>query len=268
MKKGYWIAGGAIAFFMLLCAGCGGAFFYWIYNSTQQAVDATDQFLAQVANDDFAGAYNSTTAQYQQAQSLEEFTQSMKDMGLTNYSSSSFLSRNILNNEATIKGEITTNKGTIVPLTVVLIKELNVWHVSTISNSTVSVGAGTKSIPTVEKLNELATATLLEFDKGVAQRDFANFHGQLSRPFQDQKTVAELNQIFKEFIDKQINVSVVEEETPIFTEPPAIDGDGVLVLVGYYPTKPARVEFTLKYVYEHPEWKLLAINVETKVGDQ
>jgi hypothetical protein len=30
---------------------------------------------------------------------------------------------------------------------------------------------------------------------------------------------------------------------------------------GYYPTQPLKVNFKLKYIYEHPAWKLFGINV-------
>jgi hypothetical protein len=50
---------------------------------------------------------------------------------------------------------------------------------------------------------------------------------------------------------------------PVFNHPAAIDADGVLLVQGYYPTKPNRVVFQLKYLNEG-DWKLVGIDVKLK----
>jgi hypothetical protein len=40
---------------------------------------------------------------------------------------------------------------------------------------------------------------------------------------------------------------------------PKLVGLGVLELVGHFDTKPNALHFGLKFVYEHPRWKLFAI---------
>ena len=51
-----------------------------------------------------------------------------------------------------------------------------------------------------------------------------------------------------------------------FSPPPSIQqvaGMDALVLSGYYPTKPERANFELKYVPEDGNWKLIGIHIKT-----
>ena len=81
------------------------------------------------------------------------------------------------------------------------------------------------------------------------------------RTWQEQITPEKLREIFGDFIDKQVDISSITGVEPILTEPPEIDSNGILILQRYYPTHPARVNFRLKYLYEHPAWKLFGIQV-------
>jgi len=46
-----------------------------------------------------------------------------------------------------------------------------------------------------------------------------------------------------------------------FTKPLTLDEDAFLQVEGIYPTKPSRVRFSLAYLYETPDWRLVKINV-------
>ena len=41
----------------------------------------------------------------------------------------------------------------------------------------------------------------------------------------------------------------------------ALEGEGLLVVAGMFPTQPYRVAFSFKYMYEVPRWKLFGIDV-------
>ena len=45
---------------------------------------------------------------------------------------------------------------------------------------------------------------------------------------------------------------------------PKVDDVGVLLLSGYYPTKPSQVYFEHKYIYEGVSWKLVGFKIEAK----
>ena len=41
-----------------------------------------------------------------------------------------------------------------------------------------------------------------------------------------------------------------------------IGSDGVLVVKGYYETKPYRTTFMLRFIYELPYWRLYGVEVQ------
>jgi hypothetical protein len=118
-----------------------------------------------------------------------------------------------------------------------------------------------KPMPGDERSKVLIRETLLAFNQAVAAKNFAAFHEQISRAWQEQITSQKLREIFADFIDQQIDISSIKGIEPVLTEPPVIDANGIFILQGYYPTHPARVNFRLKYLYEHPAWKLFGIQV-------
>jgi len=58
--------------------------------------------------------------------------------------------------------------------------------------------------------------------------------------------------------------SAVKETEPVFNHPAAIGPNGMLVIQGYYPTKPNRIIFQLKYLKDEGDWKLAGIDVNLK----
>ncbi len=121
--------------------------------------------------------------------------------------------------------------------------------------------------PSIKTPNEkncliaLGLETLLAFNQAVGEKSFAGFHEQISRAWQEQISANKLQEIFADFVDKEIDISSIKEVEPILTEAPQIDSNGILILQGYYPTHPASVNFRLKYLHEHPAWKLFGIQV-------
>jgi hypothetical protein len=112
----------------------------------------------------------------------------------------------------------------------------------------------------------MATNAVLRLGKAIAAKDFREFHGWAATLWQRQTTPEALAEAFKPLIDQGADLSVVEGKIPEFTGRPSIDGSGRLVLEGFFPTEPTRVGFTLKYIREAPEWKIIGINVRLEAA--
>lgn len=271
MKKGMAIGIGCGVLFLIVL-GCAGLFggLAWLgigmYKGTTRAADS---FLNQLGSGDVNGAYQSGATDLRQQQTLEQFTINARQLQLTEYQSASWSNVNIVNNQGTVEGMMTTKSGGAVPLKVTLVKENGAWKVSAVS-STVAAAAGVgnppdhKPMPSDADLQKLATRSLLDFNKGVQSKDFSLLYGTLSELWKRQTTPAKLEDVFKDFIDNRIDISKIANSTPVFEKKPAIIPDGVLELDGYYPTKPIQVRFSLKYTYEYPNWKLMGIRVKTE----
>jgi len=119
------------------------------------------------------------------------------------------------------------------------------------------------AMPSDKELKALVFDSLFAFNKAVQDKSFAKFHEQrLSPLFQKQFPLDKFTATFQVFLDKGYDISNIAKSDPVFDKKPAIDSDGLLVVNGYYPTKPNKVTFKLTYINESSEWKLLGINVQ------
>ena len=125
--------------------------------------------------------------------------------------------------------------------------------------------AATPKLPPDKELKALALDSLLAFNKAVQEKSFAKFHEErLSPQFRKEFPIEKFTETFRVFIDKGYDIANIEKAEPIFDSPPAIDGEGLLVLKGHYPTRPNKVTFELTYVYGSSAWKLMGIDVQAK----
>lgn len=131
------------------------------------------------------------------------------------------------------------------------------------------IAEGGKSvIPTEDQLKQLVNKTMLDFALAIKARDFTGFYYSISEFWQEQTTKEELYDIFRSFIDQDIDLTVLQEYEPMFTQKPYLDKEGWLIVQGHYPTRPSVVYFTLKYLDEKSAWKLVGINVNVKPEEE
>ncbi|MEG4408096.1 hypothetical protein [Microcoleus sp. MON2_D5] len=130
-----------------------------------------------------------------------------------------------------------------------------------------STGFAPDKVPPTAELVKLTKESLLVWNEGVQTKDYTEFYSTISKTWQKQATQKELTEAFQAFIYNQKKGTdtnfepVINTLEPVFTPAPAIDSDGVLILQGYYPSTPSRMNFTLKYIPEADAWKLLAISL-------
>jgi hypothetical protein len=136
MKKG-WVIGCSVAG-VLGAALCGGVAFliYSLVNGiivmTQPLVDASNGFLDLVGQGKTAEAYASTSSGFRAQQDLATFTADVQNLGITDYASASWSSRNINNNNGTLEGTVKSKKGTTTPATIQLVFEEGTWKVAAV----------------------------------------------------------------------------------------------------------------------------------------
>jgi Ca2+-binding EF-hand superfamily protein len=119
-------------------------------------------------------------------------------------------------------------------------------------------------MPPESELTEMAHRSVSLLANALMKDDFSEFYKSISKRWQAQTSRDDLRKAFSVFIEKKIPLTVVEGKKPEFTETPKFDNDGVLILEGRYLTEPFRVLFRLEFLNEEAQWRLQAINVETK----
>lgn len=269
MKKG-WIIGCSIAGVLVLgCAGVIVAIVMTAVGAIASFAKPADEFLAQLGSGNTAGAYQSGASGLRTAQTQEEFAASVKAMRLDQYKSSSWNKFNVVNNTGTLEGTVTLTDGSTVPLTVDLVNEggWKVLGMKTTAGGVADPGGVRAVVPPEAELKKLVSRDMIAFHRAVKADDFGAFHDTLSKQLRAEKSAAELREAFKEFVEKKIDFSPVEKVDPTLSKPATVGGDGVLEVVGEYPSRPATVLFTLRYVSQDGGWKLLGINVRTKAAE-
>ena len=116
-------------------------------------------------------------------------------------------------------------------------------------------------MPTDSLMKQMAQETMLNFAVAVHARDFSAFYSKISRAWQKQVTKEKMEATFKPFSDNNIDLTVLKDYAPTFTEKPTISGEGILFIKGKYELSQGEVLFAHKYVYEASVWRLLGINV-------
>lgn len=114
---------------------------------------------------------------------------------------------------------------------------------------------------------ELATSTLLAFNRAVKAKDFKYFwQVHCSKAVQEQFTAEQLLEIFKVFIEKRIDIRSVKYYSPLFISAPE-QRDEKLYLIGFYffesQTIPNQISFSLEFQREGREYKVNSINIST-----
>lgn len=232
---------------------------------TRGVVQDAEEFLALLAQGDIEAAYDSTATAFRTQTSQKSFEEYVTELGLLDNASASWTSRAMENNQASLNGSITTKQRAVIPLAMELLKEGGVWRVLSLTGSQSGVFSSTEQpqLPTDEELSKLVHETLLDFDHAVQSEDFSSFHRNISQLWKSQTTPLEFMGIFQSYMDQKVTIVAIREATAVFDQAPVISKDGLLILSGYYPTSGMKVHFKLKYLYEHPDWRLAGIRVSS-----
>jgi hypothetical protein len=119
--------------------------------------------------------------------------------------------------------------------------------------------------PAEAELKSLTDSSILSFGRAIKKKDFAGFYKETASIWQKQTSPEKLGNAFSGFYGQDIDLpAAIKGKEPVFDNSPEADADGVLKVEGYYPTKPNRIVFTLKYLKEGKDWKLVGINVNLK----
>ena len=82
-------------------------------------------------------------------------------------------------------------------------------------------------------------------------------------PFQFANSPAKLADVFRPLRRERVDLSPVVVLRPVFTKPPLINKQKMLVLQGYFPSRPKMVRFVLGYLPFAGTWRLNFISVNT-----
>jgi hypothetical protein len=117
-------------------------------------------------------------------------------------------------------------------------------------------------VPSERALEVLVKTSLLSFNDANITGNYSVLHDKLSKPFRQEYPPEKLKEAFKEFSEKNIDIELIAALKPTYEPLPSIDSEGKLVVRGYFPTEPIRVNFNLAFIPSDGEWKLIRLNVK------
>jgi hypothetical protein len=271
---------------VLVGVGALVAFVLW---ATSGPADAADQFLLLCGAGKTHDAYLATARPLRATQDEAAFAREVARLKLGEHKSASWSIRRIENDRGFVDGTVTTRAGGKLPLSIALVKERGAWRVLSFSSAPAAAqppvanaptnpptnaptapdhptANGAPGVPSDEAARKLTTATLAAFDRSLETGDFTPLLGVACKPMREQYDAAAMKRHFQEFLDNKVRIAEIEHWPAIFTLPPGIDEEGLLLLAGFYPSPPPRVWFRLRYLPEPDGWKLAAINVYKHTG--
>lgn len=256
----------------------GAAIVAVVFWATAGLPEAADGFFKKLAAKDYPGALALTTADFKASTSADALAEFARSNGLDGYASASWSSRSIDGSTGKLEGSLTVTDGGVVPVSVTLVKSDGQWLIQNVEKSAAGLSTSstdtspeaapkadvppTPALPSEDEQRALVKETLSAFAQSINADDFSILHATLATPFQEQISVEQLRESFAEFVDEEIDLSVLDSLTPELDAQSGFDVDGALLLVGSFPTEPSKVGFTLRYVSEADQWRLLKINVK------
>ncbi|MBN1898501.1 MAG: hypothetical protein JW827_06960 [Spirochaetes bacterium] len=134
------------------------------------------------------------------------------------------------------------------------------WRMTVDGVDLIKLGTS-RQIPDQKKLVNMTKQAMTVFARSIKKKNFTGFYNFVSKLWQAQTNPKQLQSYFQVFIDKKIDLTPLSLIDPVFSKEPGFNENGFLVLEGYYPGQTVTY-FTIKYIYEHPEWKVVGIYVK------
>jgi hypothetical protein len=248
----------------VVCFGVCGGVGYFVYSTKKELDKEADNFLKLVGEGKFEEAYQSTAAAFRQAESVQSFTKKMQEYGLDGYQSGEWSGFTIDDNVATLNGTVTTKTG-VRSVKLTFTREGERWRIVRIDVMSGGIAVNDPpKIPNIEEQFRLVKDSLRMFQQAVREESFVSFYGQVSKQWQKQTSVGELENAFKVFFPHKDEFRRWEKALPIFDVPAQLEDNQVLRLKGLLPDPMGALQFDLKFVFEDGEWKLLGMSINMK----
>ena len=147
------------------------------------------------------------------------------------------------------------------PLMLLFVFEYGDWKILSIEKIT---SQSTLGLPGQEEAAKLAEQSILSLAYAIINKDFNEFYESIATVWKEQTNPEELQAAFREFIDKEIDLTVIKGIMPEFDGTPGIDEQRILYLIGAYSVDSGTISFNLQFFQERNKWKLSHIYINAE----
>ena len=120
----------------------------------------------------------------------------------------------------------------------------------------------------IEQTLYLIRSTLMTLNDANRSGNYTVLRDLAAPAFQAKNSAADLAMIFLDLRRRNFDLFTTALAPPQLTAAPALDGNGMLRLLGYYPTRPLQINFELIYQVVNGRWRLFGISVATPEAPQ
>jgi hypothetical protein len=111
------------------------------------------------------------------------------------------------------------------------------------------------------KLNILIRSSIIALNQATQTGNYTVLLDLAAPAFRASNSSARLMQIFANLRQRGLDLSPILFFTPKLVQQPMVNPNGILRLVGYFPTSPERVNFDLYFQSIEGEWRIFGIGV-------
>jgi hypothetical protein len=115
----------------------------------------------------------------------------------------------------------------------------------------------------LEQALYLIRSTLLTLNDANRTGNYTVLRDLASPDFQAKNTAADLSDSFVDLRRRHFDLFSVALAAPQLAAAPALDGNGMLRLTGFFPTRPLQINFDLLFQNVGGQWRLFGISVAT-----
>jgi hypothetical protein len=115
----------------------------------------------------------------------------------------------------------------------------------------------------LEQALYLIRSTLLTLNDANRTGNYTVLRDLASPDFQNRNTAADLSDSFADLRRRHFDLFSVALAAPQLAAAPALDGNGMLRLTGFFPTRPQQINFDLLFQNVGGQWRLFGISVAT-----
>lgn len=246
-----------LGFFVFVALAIAAVFYF-----TRGLVDVADDFFLALKENRPEAAYALTAPAFQDVTTQEDMLRYLRSVKLVDNTQASWSNRSFSGNQGQVSGTVESLSAGTVPVTLSFVKDDGNWKILNIDAVTPSMGAASPSIPAEREQISLVREVTAVFADSVRNQNMDPLYGHISELWKNQTTPEELSGIFGGFYKFGDSISILENSTPQFDGPAAINENGILEIRGRYVTGPDTTTFSHKYIYEGLGWKLFGLNLQ------
>lgn len=117
------------------------------------------------------------------------------------------------------------------------------------------------ALPAAEDLLGLIRTTLIALNQANQTGNYTVLRDLAAPDFRNLNDASKLGAIFQVLREQAVDLTPLLLISPEVSRPPAINQNGLLSLVGFFPTQPLRVNFDLSFQNSGSDWRPYGISV-------